>query len=302
MRVYRIAFGAMGGPCELQLASPNEQTASLWAQNAIAEVRRIEGKYSRYRTDSVVSQINLAAGISPVRVDAETWALLEYAHQLFLQSLGLFDITSGVLRRAWNFKSTVLPSEENVNTAKSLVGWPQVERASMTVYLPHVGMEIDFGGFGKEYAADRAAALLRQKGVQHGMINLSGDIHVIGPKFNGNPWVLGIQHPRDPAKVLAHLSLSSGALATSGDYERYLEVGGRRYCHLLNPKSGWPVNYWQSVSVLAPNALLAGSLSTLTMLMESAGIKLLQDSEMDFLAVGLDGQIVKKGTIGQHIT
>ena len=147
------------------------------------------------------------------------------------------------------------------------------------------GMEIDFGGIGKEYAADRAASVCMELGVRHGFINLGGDIRVMGPHPDGSPWLMGIVHPRKPPSVLASLGIPSGALATSGDYERYFELDGRRYCHILDPRNGYPVNGLQSVSVVAPLCTVAGSLCTIAMLKGIEGLDFLAQQEMPWLAV-----------------
>jgi FAD:protein FMN transferase len=293
--VYRIAFRALGGPAEVQLAAPSPAAAKAWAQLAIDEIERIEAKFSRYREGSLLCRINAAAGGAPVATDEETEQLLDVAQALHEHSGGRFDITSGVLRGAWDFRSGRLPSPSDVETLLPQVGWPRVERSTIdgiaSVRLPRPGMEIDFGGFGKEYAADRAATALAEAGVVHGLVSLAGDLHALGPKPNGSPWMIGIQHPRDRTRMLAEVPLQRGGLATSGDYERYLEVDGRRYCHVLNALSGWPVQHWASVSVLAPTTLAAGCLSTLCLLTEGDGLQLLRDSGLDFLAMTVAGEV-----------
>jgi FAD:protein FMN transferase len=152
------------------------------------------------------------------------------------------------------------------------------------------GMELDFGGFGKEYAADRAATLLAEAGVAHGMVNLGGDIRVVGPLPDGAPWTLGVQHPRRHQELAGQIDLATGALATSGDYERYFEHDGRRYCHILDPRTGWPVQYWQSVSVVGPICTAAGALSTIAMLKGPDGLDFLRGQGVAFLAIGPDGE------------
>ena len=288
MRVYCVPFKAMGGPCEVQLAARDEKEAIAFAQLAIDEVRRIEHKYSRYEEHSVVSEINRSAG-QAVTLDKETESLLAYAMQLFKDSDGLFDITSGVFRKAWNFKSGALPSQQSLDALLPQVGMHHLSLTGNQLRLS-CG-EIDFGGFGKEYAADRAALQLKQQGVAHALINLSGDLHALGSKPDGQPWQVGIQHPRDARRMIADVPLTLGGLATSGDYERYMEVGKQRYCHVLNPKTGWPVNYWQSVTVIAPTTLHAGSLTSLVMLNEAAGLQILQNSRLSYLAIDRLGQI-----------
>jgi thiamine biosynthesis lipoprotein len=285
----RIPFRAMASGCEVVMVMPDEQQARLLAQAAIAEVQRIEQKYSRYQADSIVSLINAAAGLDALLCDEETWSLLNYADTLYKTSDALFDITAGVLRRAWNFKTAQVPTEEELTALRELIGWSKVERDGQKIRLPIAGMEIDFGGFGKEYAADRAAALLYANGVRHGYVNLGGDMRVIGPKPDDQPWMMGIQDPRQRDKMLATIPMESGGLATSGDYERYFEIGSQRYCHVLDPHTGQPVTYWRSVSVIAPLAVVAGNCSTIAMLKQAEGLDFLEASGMNYLAVDRHG-------------
>jgi thiamine biosynthesis lipoprotein len=289
---HTFEFQAMASRCEVRLFAPDAGTARRWADAAIAEVRRIEAKYSRYRDDSVTTAINRAAGGDAVAVDAETAGLLDFGAALHASSDGRFDLTSGVLRRVWDFKAQRLPAPEQVTALLPLIGWPQVEWKAGAVRLPRPGMEIDFGGIGKEYAADRAGALLLEQGARHGLVNLGGDVRVIGPVADGTPWRIAIQHPRGrPGEALARLDVAAGALATSGDYERYLVVDGRRYCHLLDPRSGWPVGAWQSVSVVAPLAVAAGACATVAMLDDVDGaLAFLREQGVRFLAVDAAGQ------------
>ena len=291
MSVHRFPFRAMACGCEVMLAAVDQAAAATLAQVAVDEVQRIENKYSRYRADSLLSQINAAAGGEPVACDDETWALLNYAQTLFVASGGLFDITSGVLRRGWDFKQARVPSAAQLQPLLALIGWPRVQREAQQVRLPTAGMELDFGGFGKEYAADCAAAALSRQGVQHGYVNLGGDIRVLGPQADASPWLMGIQHPRRPGRLLATVPLSSGGLATSGDYERYFELDGHRYCHVLDPRSAQPVTQWRSVSVLAPLAVVAGTCSTITMLKQAQGLDFLRSTGMAYLAVDHEGQV-----------
>lgn len=281
--IQHFPFHAMGSACEIVIASPH--AADELAQTAIDEVRRIEYKYSRYRSDSIVSQINAAAGKHAIACDEETWNLLEYANSLFELSSGLFDITAGVLRRAWNFKEARLPEPQQLNQLCELINWSSCERDQGRLYLPQAGMEIDFGGFGKEYAADRAAMVLAEQGVHNAYVNLGGDIHIVGPKLDGNAWNIGIQDPRQKEAVIASIPLRDGGLATSGDYEKYVEINGERYCHLLNPKTGMPARHWMSISVIAPNCLMAGSYSTIAMLSEHGALEFLNDADVSYFAV-----------------
>lgn len=292
MVAWKVSFNAMASPCHLMLVAPTQLDAERIAGPAIAEVRRIETEYSRYRADSIVSRINAAAGNGQwIKLEEEASSLLDYAASLFAISGGLFDITSGVLRRAWNFKLPRVPSQDELEPLLALVGWRKVERKPGAVRLAQAGMELDFGGFGKEYAADRAAAILRAQDVRHGYVNLGGDISVIGPQPDGEPWLIGIQDPRNVDRTIASLAVARGGLATSGDYERFFELDGRRYCHILDPRNGMPVTYWRSVSVLAPLAVAAGSTTTIAMLMGEDAPGFLEHSGFSWLAQDADGRL-----------
>jgi thiamine biosynthesis lipoprotein len=304
MKLFRFAFRAMASPNVIEIAAHGEGRARKAADAAIADVRRIEAKYSRYRNDSVTSRINCAAGSAAVAIDAETAALLRYADRCHALSGGRFDLTSGAFRRAWRFGAAApqVPDDGALAAARALVGWRRVEWSEDAIRLPIAGMEIDFGGIGKEYAADRAAAICREHGIAHGFVNLGGDVRVAGPRPDGTPWRIGIRHPRprgdDPDEAIAGIDLADGALATSGDYERYFELDGRRYCHIINPSSGNPVGHWQSVSVVAPMCVVAGSCATIAMLLEAGAIEFLEAQRVGYLAVAADGTVHRSAVAG----
>ncbi len=293
MNQFRQTFRAMAAEHEIQLAATDMDAARRAATAAIADVRRIEAKFSRYRDDSVTTRINRAAGGETVAIDAETAALLRYADQCHDLSGGLFDITSGVLRRVWDFRREppALPPADELAAAIALVGWPDVEWGEDYIRLPRAGMEIDFGGIGKEYAADRVATICLERGLRHGLVNLGGDIRAIGPQADGTSWRVGIRHPRIDAAAVAGFDLAAGALATSGDYERYFEIDGRRYCHILNPRTGMPVSHWQSISVVSPLCVVAGSCATIAMLLEGEGAAFLEAQGVQWLGVARDGAL-----------
>lgn len=296
LELFSHRVKAMGSPCEFRFYAPASDGSRL-AQLAEQRLLALEQKYTRYRPDSLISRINAAAGSGKaIAVDEETARLLDYAAVLFEQSDGMFDITSGILRRAWDFRSGQLPVQENVSALLPLIGWQQVQWKAPTIYLPKAGMELDVGGFVKEYATDQISQLLHSLGVVHGLVNLGGDIRVIGPHPDESPWIVGIQHPRIAGRAIARVPLVQGALATSGDYERFMLVNGVRYCHLLNPSTGWPVAArYASASVLAPQCLLAGSFSTIALLKSQQEPDWLAQSGIDFLLVdqdlGLQGNI-----------
>jgi FAD:protein FMN transferase len=294
MKLHQFVFKAMACDNELRIYAPDAQAAQTAADKAIAEVRRIETTYSRYRDDSIISRINQAAGKQAVAIDEETNSLLDFADAGFRDSGGLFDITSGVLRRIWDFKIGIPPGKKQIESILPLIGWDKVEYESGKIRLPLEGMEIDFGGIGKEYAADRAADMLRAEGIEYGLVNLGGDISVLGPHPDGTLWDIHIAHPRQQNAIVATIRLGSGALATSGDYLRYFDFGGTRYCHILNPRTGWPADFWQSSTVIAPQCSRAGQASTSAMLLGDKAGPYLAERGLDFLLVDQQGRLHQK--------
>jgi thiamine biosynthesis lipoprotein len=277
------SFTAMASPCRLLLQGEPEACQAA-AQAAETEVRRIEAKYSRYRDDSELSRINRLAG-ELTDIDSETQQLLHYAQVCWQQSDGLFDISAGILRQAWDFKAQRLPSQQQLQPLLQRIGWQRADLNEHSLLMP-AGMEIDLGGLGKEYAADQAALICRQHGIDTGIIDLGGDLHILGPRGQ-HPWQLGVRHPREP-KAFAQLPVYQGGMASSGDYERYFERDGQRFCHLLNPHTGMPVSYWASITVLAPTCLLAGTLSTIAMLKQHRALPWLKQQQLHFLAIRPD--------------
>ncbi len=280
----------MGSPCEIQLYAKDARQAEKAFQAVVADVERLERRYSRYRSDSFLSEINRLATVQgEIEVDAETASLLDYATTCYQESDGLFDISSGLLRQAWNFKSPQLPETEQLQQLLERIGWQKLQWQSPHLRFPALGMELDFGGIVKEYAADRADSLCRTAGIRHGAINLGGDIKIIGPHPNGTPWRIGIRHPRHKQAVLTTVLMFKGAMASSGDYERCLVIDGKHYGHILNPKTGWPVSHLASVSVVADFCVIAGSASTIALLKETEGPGWLQSLGLEHLWVDLCG-------------
>ncbi len=292
LTLYRFPFRAMGSPCEVQLYSDDKRHAQSVAEQAMADVWRIEARYSRYREDSVLSAINLiAAKGGEMAIDEETAALLNYADICYQQSEGLFDITSGVLRQAWDFKAQKIPKKSAINKLLSVVGWDKVQLSATQIGFKRPGMQLDFGGIGKEYAVDRAAVICKEHGVEHGLVDLGGDIKIIGPHADGRPWSVGLRHPRKPGALLASVKVYAGAVASSGDYERCIEDNGRRYSHVLNPKTGWPVNDLVGVTVLAEQCVIAGSACTIAMLMEQRGKQWLDELGLQHIWMDQQGEV-----------
>ena len=280
-------FKAMGGLCRFRLDCPAGDDALQAIQRAEAEVRRLEAKFSRYLPDSLTSRINGAAGSAPVAIDDETVRLLGFAQTLWQQSDGLFDLTSGILRRAWDFKSGQLPRQAEIDRLLPLIGWDRVAWDETSISLPRAGMEIDFGGCVKEYASDSAAAVLAGHGIERGLVDLSGDIAVVGPGSERQPWPIGVRHPATGAsRAVATVCLARGGLASSGDYERCIRIDGQRYGHILSPVSGWPVQGLVAVSVIAEQCLVAGGSATIAMLQpEEEALAWLERLGLPWLAV-----------------
>ncbi len=299
--LFRFDFAAMGSPCVLALYVSDHRTAEKIAETAIEEVRRIEWRYSRYRSDGVLSQINRAATIgSGLSVDNETARLIDWAFLAHSQSDGLFDVTTGLLRRLWNEESAAVPTDRQIADALSRIGLEKISWNCPWLSFPIPDMEMDFGGLGKEYAADQAAMICRLAGVRHGLVDLGGDIAVIGPHPDGSPWRIGVRNPLRGGDAVATLFVDGGGVATSGDYERYQEIGGRRYSHVFDPKTGRPVESLPSVTVVAKTCLSAGVTSTIALLKGGAAPQWLNASCAHHLYVEprgkLGGSIIAPGT------
>lgn len=258
----------MGGPARLVINGTPEQQLDLEAiaEQARTRLEALEARYSRYRDESIVSVINQRAGSGVLtEVDSETRALLDLAGRLWDASGGLFDITSGPLRHAWDFRADGAADPTKIESARQLVGWDKIEWQASSLHLPTPGMEIDLGGLAKEYAADSAIRLMRGLNVSSALIELAGDVATIGDSEDGTPWRVGIQNP-DGDGSLCTLQLSNAAIATSGNYARRIDYEGKQYGHLLNPKTGWPVAGPNSVSVLDSHCLTAGAVATVACL------------------------------------
>jgi thiamine biosynthesis lipoprotein len=283
----------MGSPCELQLYAKDKAQFEHVAQNVVKDLVRLEGKYSRYRADSFLSKINhCAAQGKSIEVDAETAHLLNYAQTCYEQSDGLFDITSGALRRVWIFNKDkpTLPKQKDIEAVLALVGWDKIVWDGAVLHFLLAGMEVDFGGIVKEYAADRVAALCSSMSISNGIVNLGGDIKIIGPHVDSSPWHIGIRDPKDKNFVSSVVQLHSGAMASSGDYERCIDIDGKRYGHILNPKTGWPVQHFASITVISDFCVLAGSASTIAMLKEKEGIAWLNLLGLAHQWIDIDGR------------
>ena len=277
-------FEAMASPCEVLVDGAGEvEMAELTGQVA-AEVWRIERNWSRYLPGNIVDRINTALG-KPVKVDEETARFLSYAEHLYELSNGLFDVTSGVLRRAWRFDgSDNVPEAAAIEALLPLVGWDKLTWKPPLLQM-RPGMQIDFGGIGKEYAVDRACTLVSQNTERPMLVNCGGDLASSAPRSDGRPWLVGIDS-QIPGMATPVIRLMRGGVATSGDAHRFLLKDGVRYPHILNPKTGWPVlGGPRVVTVAASICTEAGVLSTLAMLYGPQAADFLEE-------LGADSQLI----------
>lgn len=283
-QLWQLTFNAMASPCEVLLDAAQLTPAQLvpLCEQLVSETWRIEHKYSRYQTGNIIHSLNQAQG-QAVRLDPETQHLIAFADTCFHLSGGLFDITSGILRRVWNFKSgQSIPSEAEINALLPLIGWQKCTWQAPYLQLP-AGAEIDLGGIGKEYAADKALLLLTQATQGQAaafLVNFGGDIAASGPRPCGSPWQVGLAQGD---KVL-QMSLRAGGIATSGDSHRFIWHAGVKLSHILNPLTGWPVTGGPSTAtVFAHNCTQAGMLATFALLHGGAAEDFLKQQNCTYI-------------------
>lgn len=279
-------FNAMASPCEVLLETENREEAEHIVQMVADETWRIEKKYSRYRKDNLIARINHSKG-QPIEVDEETTLLLNYAAQCFELSDGLFDITAGVLRRIWSFQpGAIPPNKTKVRECLGHIGWSKVSWKPPFLTLPE-GMEIDLGGIGKEYAVDKAALLASQETDASFVVNFGGDLYVNKPRRNGQSWHIAVDDPAATgARQIGQLAVTRGGIATSGDARRFLLYKGKRYSHILNPRSGYPIeNAPRSVTVIAESCLEAGIMATFAILQGPEARNFLEAQSVPFWVV-----------------
>lgn len=278
---WKGTFMAMASPCDVLLEAVTKQQAQEILTAVANEAWRIEDKFSRYKQDNIIFQINNAAGVA-VTVDAETDRLLDFADELFRLSEGLFDVTSGVLRQVWTFDGgSHFPDAQSINAILKNIGWQKLKREKGGLILP-AGMELDLGGIGKEYAVDRCVQVARALTKASVLINFGGDLAVTCARKDDAYWSVGrLVTGSDDAYSM--FQLYKGAIATSGDAHRYLLKEGVRYSHILNPKTGWPIaDAPHTVSIAAPTCIQAGMLSTLAMLHGSQAEEFLKLQEVEY--------------------
>lgn len=274
-QVYRRVLKLMGNRFELTVVCENETKATAHINAAVAEIRRIEQLLTTFSDDSQTSLINHYAGIRPVTVDKEVCDLILRAEKISRITQGAFDLSYGSVDKSlWNFdkQMTSLPDPATAKQMVRLINYRniRVDIASHQVMLLEKGMRIGFGGIGKGYAAEQAKLLLQKRGVSSGIVNAAGDLTAWGMQADGKPWTVGIADPDSKHHPFSYLNISNQAIATSGNYEKYVIIDGKKYSHTIDPKTGLPVTGIKSVSIISTNAELADAMATPVMIM---GIK-----------------------------
>jgi len=271
-KVYKQSMRLMGNHFELSVVAEDADWADQRIAAGVEEIRRIERLLTTYADDSETSKINENAGIRPVAVSREVFQLIERANRISRITQGAFDITYGSIdRRLWNFDTTMtsLPDRATAQKMVRLINYQHIilDDERNTVALKKKGMRIGFGGIGKGYAAERAKAVMKEMGVVSGVVNASGDLAAWGYQPDGKPWTVGVVNPNAAGQIFSWLSVTDMALATSGNYEKYVVIGGKRYSHTINPKTGLPVRGIKSATIVCPNAEIADAMATPVMVM-----------------------------------
>lgn len=257
----------MGNRFEITLEAKTETEVDFYLKKAITEISRIEELLSTYKPNSETNLINQNAGIKPVKVSDETLGIILRSKRISEITQGAFDITYGSIdKRFWNFDTemTSLPDEKLAKESIALINYKNIETdtENKTVFLKSKGMRIGFGGIGKGYAAEKTKILLKSLGVKSGIINASGDLSCWGIPENGNPWTIGITHPDFSGMPFSTLEVTNLAIATSGNYEKFVMIGGKKYSHTIDPKTGFPISGIKSVTVISPNAEISDAFAT----------------------------------------
>ncbi len=290
---YKLSFQAMSTVCRVHFRSLNPTLARDFQSEVLRWIAWFEARYSRFIASSLISRINASAGRDWVEVDPETDALLSLCQEMVFFTGGVFDPTSMPLLRLWNWKANppVVPSEDTIRAALDMVGWRKVQRRRGAIFLPREGMCLDLGGIGKEYAVDRVLMLGLQRGIDNLLVDFGNDVRVHGEPPEKGAWHIGLEDPQQPGRCWTGVAVTNHAVATSGDYVRHFFHQGRRYGHIIDPRTGYPVNNGSlSVSVIAPHCTMAGILSTSAFVLGAKeGLSLME------LCPGVEGCITTEG-------
>ena len=289
----------MGGRFDISIVAKDSLTAEKNITEVIAEITRIENLISDWKSTSQVSEVNQNAGIKPIKVDREVFELTQRAIKFSEITNGGFDVSFAAMDRIWKFDGsmTEMPSAEAIKKSVEKVGYKNIilDSVQSTIFLKLKGMKIGFGALGEGYATDKCRTMMLEKGIKAGIINGSGDMSTWGKQPNGEDWKIGITNPFKPEKLLAVVPLNQGAVTTSGTYEKFVVFNGKRYSHIINPATGYPVTGLCSVTIFGPNAETANGLSTSLMILgQKNGLLLLQKfPEYSCLMITDNGKVIK---------
>jgi len=292
------SWRALGTECSLQFVAPDTAIANAFIGAARQWVSQFESRYSRFIPGSELSRINAAAGREWVTIDEEMSRMLDLSGSLHFMTQGVLDVTSLPLLKLWDFRAAVpgIPSDATIAEAKKRVGWAKVQRAPGRVFLPEPGMAIDFGGWGKEFAVDAVAQIGEAHGIKALLVDFGHDLRALGLPPGKPAWHVGLENPAAPGSCWGSVAVTNRGVASSGDYVRGFTHNGRRYGHIIDPRTGWPVsNGCQQVTVIAPTCLQAGVLSTAAFVLGAeSGIRMIQET------LGAEGCVVTSR--GRHQT
>jgi thiamine biosynthesis lipoprotein len=281
LNVYKREMKLMGNQFEITVVAAVEEWAYERIDEAVGEIKRIENLLSTFKEESETNLINRNAGIQPVKVSEEVYNLIERSNRISAITQGSFDISYGSIdKRLWNFDKTMtsLPDRLTAQKMVRLINYRNIilDQTNKTVFLKEKGMRIGFGGIGKGYAAEMAKAIMIKNGVTSGIVNASGDLAAWGHQPDEKPWTIGIVHPDLASQPFSYMNVTDGAVATSGNYEKFVIIGGKKYSHTIDPKTGLPVTGIKSVTIISPNAEICDALATpVTILGIRHGIELI---------------------------
>jgi len=265
--LFKKVLKLMGNRFEISVVAPEEKIANEWIEKAVQEIRRIEKLLTTFDESSQTNQINKYAGLHPVVVDKEVFELIRRSKKISDLTQGAFDISYGSIdKKLWNFDQsmTSMPDASTAKKSVRLINYKNVilDESDCSVFLKEKGMRIGFGGIGKGYAADRAKTVMLASGVSSGIVNASGDLNAWGCQPNGEPWTIGIADPDATQLPFSYLELHNASIATSGNYEKFVVIDGKKYSHTIDPKTGLPATGIKSVSIISPTAELADAMTT----------------------------------------
>ncbi len=293
----------MGTRFEITVVAPNEEIGYINIDEAVSEIQRIEKIISSWDESSETSLVNKNAGIKPVKVSPELFGLIERSIRISALTDGAFDITYASMDQIWKFDGSMkaMPNESDIKKSIAKIGYQKIilDAEKSTVYLPEPGMKIGFGAIGKGYAADRAKQLLVSKGVKGGIINASGDLTTWGTKVTGEKWLVGITNPLNKERVFGWLPIVESAVATSGNYEKYITLNDKKYSHIIDPRTGYPTQGISSVSIFAKQAEVCDALATAVFILgRDVGLHLInQINGVEAIIVDAENKIHKSSGI-----